>query len=119
MHMSYAMIELQSSSMRNRKFHLGIVVLFASSLATGQTPSEAIDLEQQGKLAEAIEAWRGVTRKNPTDAAAYASLGVVLSKEQRYSEATQAYRKALSLNPKLPIQLNLGLAEFKQGHFSE
>jgi cytochrome c-type biogenesis protein CcmH/NrfG len=40
------------------------------------------------------------------------------SNEQKYAEAASAYRKALALNPKLPtIQLNLGLAEFKQGRF--
>src|SRR5437762_5666941 len=47
---------------------------------------------------------------------AFASLGVILSKEQKYPEAASAYKKALALNPKLPgVQLNLGLAEFKQG----
>src|ERR1041385_3719544 len=119
MHASYAMIELQNSSMRNWNFQLGLAVLFVSSIASAQTPSQAIELEQQGKLVEATEAWRAVTRKNPRDAAAFASLGVVLSKEQKYDEAAQAYGKALALNPKLPIQLNLGLAEFKQGRFSE
>lgn len=84
-----------------------------------QTPNDAIRFEQQGKLAEAAEAWRAVTVRNPSDAAAFAALGTVLSKEQKYSEAASAYRKALVLNTKLPgIELNLGLAEFKQGHFT-
>jgi tetratricopeptide (TPR) repeat protein len=82
------------------------------------TPAQAIALEQQGKLAEAAQAWQSVIRANPRDGAAFASLGVVLAKQERYPEAASAYRKALALNPKLPgLQLNLGLAEFKQGHF--
>ncbi len=67
-----------------------------------QTPADAIALEQQGKLPEAAAAWRAVTARNPHDAAAFASLGVVLSKEQKYSEAASAYKRALALNPKLP-----------------
>ena len=79
---------------------------------------EAIALEQQGKLPEAAQTWRSVIQKNPSDAAAFASLGVILSKEQKYQEAASAYKKAIALNPKLPgMELNLGLAEFKQGNF--
>ncbi|MGB8322837.1 MAG: tetratricopeptide repeat protein [Candidatus Acidiferrum sp.] len=56
--------------------------------------------------------------KKSNDAGAFASLGVVLSSEQKYPEAVTAYRKALTLDPHLPgVQLNWGLAEFKQGHF--
>lgn len=74
-------------------------------------------LEKQGKLGQAEQAWLAITQRNPKDAAAFASLGFVLSREQNYSEAA-AYRKAIALNPKLPgVQLNLGLAEFKQAHF--
>ena len=41
---------------------------------------------------------------------------MVLSKEAKYDEAASAYKKAIALNSKLPgVQLNLGLAEFKQG----
>jgi predicted Zn-dependent protease len=55
---------------------------------------------------------------NPQDAAAQASLGVVLPRPGKYAEALSACQKARTLNPKLPgVQLNLGLAEFKQGHF--
>ena len=86
--------------------------------AQASTPSDALALEQQGRLAEAARVWRAVILKNPHDAAAFASLGVVLSKQQQYQEAASAYARALALNSKLPgVQLNLGLAEFKQGHF--
>jgi len=99
-----------------------LVLLFASAFASAlqaQTTSEAVALEQRGELAKAAQAWRAVVAHNPNDAAAFASLGVVLSKLQKYAEAASAYRKALALNPKLPgIELNLGLAEFKQGDFA-
>jgi tetratricopeptide (TPR) repeat protein len=98
-----------------------IVLSFCSCLASGaQTPApaDAVALEQQGKLADAENAWRVIVQNSPTDAAAIASLGVVLSKEGKYDEAAPRYRKALALRPNLSgIQLNLGLAEFKQGHF--
>jgi len=90
----------------------------SSSFAQSPSPAEAIALEQQGKLEDAIRTWQAVIEQNPRDAGALASLGVDFSKEQKYQEAASAYRKALALEPKLPgIQLNLGLAEFKQGHF--
>jgi len=83
-----------------------------------QTPSQAQALEQQGKLPEAEKAWRQITQANPQDAAAFASLGLVLSKQGKYEQAVPAYRNAIALNPKLPgIHLNWGLAEFKQEHF--
>jgi tetratricopeptide (TPR) repeat protein len=75
-------------------------------------------LQKQGKLAQAAQAWLAITQRNPNDAAAFASLGYVLSCEQKYPEAAAAYQKAIRLNPTLPgVELNLGLAEFKQGHF--
>jgi tetratricopeptide (TPR) repeat protein len=81
-------------------------------------PSQAMALEQQGKLPEAEQAWRLITQQNPQDAGAFASLGVVLSKQAKYDQASFAYSKAIALNPRLPgIQLNWGLAEFKQGKF--
>src|SRR2546423_10856184 len=88
--------------------------------AQAPNSSDAMALEQQGKLIEAEQNWRLVVRQNPRDAAAYASLGLVLSKEGKYAEAVPAYRKALTLNANLPgVQLNLGLAEVKQGEIRE
>src|SRR5215831_12623562 len=104
----------------SRSLLLAVLGLLLPAWVEGQSasPAEAMALEQQGKLAEAAEAWIAVTERTPKDAAAFASLGVVLSKQQKYSEAAAAYRKAIALNPLLPgMQLNLGLAEFKQGHF--
>ena len=99
-----------------------LLVLLTSPLIDPQTPeaSRAISLEQVGDLPGAEKAWRAVTTGNPRDAGAFASLGVVLSKEEKYSDAAAAYRQALALNSNLRgVQLNLGLAEFKQGHFSQ
>jgi len=94
------------------------IVLALAFPGLSQSSNDAVALEQQGKFAEAADAWRAVTESNSRDAAAFASLGVVLSKQEKYAEAAQAYKEALALNPELPgVQLNLGLAEFKQGHF--
>src|SRR5690349_8116573 len=99
---------------------LALCILFPTHFIDAQspTPSQAQALEQQGKLADAEQAWRQIAQSNPQDAAAFASLGLVLSKRGKYAEAVPAYRKALALNPRLPgIHLNWGLAEFKQQHF--
>src|SRR5215472_834020 len=82
------------------------------------SPDAAVALEREGNFAGAEGVWKQWLRSHGRDAGAFASLGVVLSKQEKYTEASTAYRKALALNPKLAgIQLNLGLAEFKQGHF--
>src|SRR6516225_6402901 len=97
---------------------LAISLLVPAATLGQTTAGDAQALEQQGRLDDAAEAWRAVTRDNPNDAGAYASLGVVLSRQQKYPDAVAAYEHALRLDPKLPnIQLNLGLAEFKQGNF--
>src|SRR5208337_1275800 len=108
--------------MTNWKTGCLLASLLSASLLSAQTPtpSDAQALERQGRLSDASEAWKAITSHNPRDAAAFASWGVVLSKQENYQEAASAYRKALALNPHLPgIQLNLGLAEFKQGRFPE
>jgi tetratricopeptide (TPR) repeat protein len=100
--------------------HRNIVRLMAALIlcpfasARAQTPADAAALEREGKFAEAADAWRGVIKREPSDAAAWASLGLALARTQDYANAVTAYKKAAALNPKLPgLQLNLGLAEFK------
>jgi len=72
-----------------------ILLLTASAIAQTADPSEAQSLEKAGKFAEAATAWRSVTQHDPRNAAAWASLGLVLSRLQEYPEAASAYRKAL------------------------
>lgn len=49
-----------------------------------------------------------------------ANLGVSLARKSEYREAIQAYQRAIAIDPGLPgIYLNLGLAWFKLGNFSE
>jgi len=58
------------------------VVMFYAAVAQAPAPVEAIRLRQQGIWAEAGRAWQSVVERDPHDAAAFASLGFALSKEQ-------------------------------------
>ena len=55
--------------MKSWKSLLVVLGLLWPALASPQTatPAQAMALEQQGKLAEAAEAWRAVTVHNPQD----------------------------------------------------
>ena len=76
----------------------------------------ALALEQEGKVAEAEAAWRALLSSLPNDSEAYAHLGLLEARQEHYKEAIVLYRKALSLNPKIPgLRLNLGLSLFKAG----
>jgi tetratricopeptide (TPR) repeat protein len=57
---------------------------------------------------------------NTGDINLLANTGIQLSHAKQYDAAAACYRKALFIDPNIPqIQLNLGLAEFKGGHFRE
>jgi len=80
----------------------------------------AITLEEQGKNAEAEVAWRAFLASQPSNPEAYAHLGFLEARQQRYAEAIPLYRKALALNPAMPgLRLNLGLALFKAGELNQ
>ncbi len=84
--------------------------------ATASDPQrqEALALEQQGKNVEAETAWRAFLKVHPSNAEAYAHLGVIEARQEHYKDAVPLYRKALALGPQLPgVRLNLGLALFK------
>jgi tetratricopeptide (TPR) repeat protein len=77
---------------------------------------QAVTLEQQGNIPEAEAVWRRYVVSNPTDSEAFAHLGFLEAHEEHYSEAVPYYRKALTLNSKIPgLRLDLGLAQFKSG----
>jgi tetratricopeptide (TPR) repeat protein len=104
----------------NWKLSLALLALLGANMGSAQIPrpSEAVALEQEGKLAQATAAWRSIVTAKPKDAEAFASLGFVLSEQEQYEQAVPAYHRALALNPRLRgVQLNLGLAEFKARPF--
>lgn len=86
----------------------------------GAQRSEAMRLEQAGRNAEAEALWKRLLSTNPADAEAYAHLGILEARSERYKSAIAYYRKALALQPDMPgVQLNLGLSLFKAGDFRD
>jgi cytochrome c-type biogenesis protein CcmH/NrfG len=56
-------------------------------------------LESQQRWDLALEAYRAAARLNPTNSEVMYRMGVVLKNLRSYSEATDALRKAVQLNP--------------------
>lgn len=80
----------------------------------------ALELEQRGSNAEAEANWRMYLETHPSSAEAYAHLGVLAARQERYSDAVASYRKALALHSTAPgVRLNLGLALFKSGQMKD
>jgi len=99
-------------------------LLFSCAAASQTSPQslrhDAIALEQQGNNVQAAQAWQAIVKLHPSDAEAYAHLGLIAAREQRYDNAVALYRKALALNAKFPgLRLNLGLAYFKGGRLKD
>ena len=105
------------------KIVLAVTLAAAAVGSHGQTEAAgenqrqaAAALEQQGHNADAETAWRAVLKLHPADAEAFAHLGFLEARQERYAEAVPLYRKALALNPAMPgLRLNLGLSLFKSG----
>jgi len=91
-----------------------------SSQSTEATYNRAVELQRQGKLTEAAEAYRAFLKHEPNHAGAHANLAAVLAKMGMYQEAVSGYETALRLNPQLTdIFFNLGSAHFRAGQFSK
>jgi lipoprotein NlpI len=58
-----------------------------------------VAFKNQGKLDEAIEAYRKSISLKPNDAEAYSNLGVAFKNQGKLDEAIKAYKKAVSLKP--------------------
>jgi tetratricopeptide (TPR) repeat protein len=108
----------------NRSIAGGMGLMIAAVTVMGQAPSTndnlpsaALVLEQQGRLSDAETAWQAVVKSHPSDAEAYAHLGLLKAHQEHYKDAVPFYLKALALNPQIPgLRLNLGLAYFKAGN---
>ncbi|TLU86072.1 MAG: tetratricopeptide repeat protein [Chlorobium sp.] len=83
---------------------LSILILFSSC-----TPKD----DEINKLQQKV--W-----KNPKDAEAYMKLGNAFARHQRYSEATEAFKNTLALNPEREIAIHaLGAVAFNQRNYSQ
>lgn len=81
--------------------------------------SRAVQLQQQGKFAEAAEAYRTLLESSPDNPDAQANYGAVLSRLGRHADAVAAYGKALQLAPnRIEIRFNLGIAQYRAGDFA-
>jgi Flp pilus assembly protein TadD len=66
----------------------------------------AVVLEREGRLIEAEERLREITRSDPGTVRAWTTLGNVLSRQGRTDEAERAYRRALETAPYDAVTLN-------------
>src|ERR1700722_13445494 len=79
---------------------------------------QASDLMRAGKFHDAELLWRQLEQQHPKDALIHGNLGVALAQQGKLEPATVEYRRSLALKPDQPdVTSNLGIAEFKQGHF--
>jgi tetratricopeptide (TPR) repeat protein len=121
------MYEKQSKAMDVKPYLQTLVLAVAcialSALCLSQTPMAndrerqiAKSAEQQGEFAEAEAAWLAYSKSHPDSAEAYAHLGFLKARQQRYTEAIDLYRRAMALNPEMPgLQMNFGLSLLKSG----
>jgi tetratricopeptide (TPR) repeat protein len=94
----------------------------SSSHVTAQGPARetAMAFEQQGNFTDAEAAWHAWLKTHPGSGEAFAHLGLLEARQERYKEAVPFYRKALALSPAMPsLRLNLGLALFKAGELKQ
>ena len=101
---------------------LTFLILLVVRLAPAQDDSareglrKAIELQQSGHYAEAIDAYRAFLKSHPEAAPVRSNLGAALAHEGHYSEAIEEYTLALKADPSnYSIRLNLGLAYYKTG----
>ena len=82
--------------------------------------SWGLALDQQGKVAEAIDRYQAALRLNPRYADAHNSVGAALAKQGKVAEAIEHYQTALRLTPNLAeAHGNLGAALVQQGKLAE
>ena len=95
---------------------MGSLLVFAQAARR----ADALAFEQQGRNAEAEQAWKSIADANPENPEAFAHLGLLESRQENYAAAVENYRKALALGPALPgLEMNLGLALFQANQFPD
>src|SRR6185312_12479357 len=113
---------------RIRISSLTVAMALCTAVLPAQAPSEdpatiaqhAMELQQSGQYAAAVDAYRALLKLVPNEVAAHVNFGVVLVNLGRYDEAIAQYEAAEKLLPGDPrIALNLALAYEKSGRLQE
>ena len=102
-----------------------VFALCALSLL-GQTASqspqdllkEAVTLQQQGKLGEAIQDYTRFLEKYPDAAQVRSNLGAALVGVGQYARAIEQYKLALKTKPDNAVRLNLALVYYKSADYT-
>ena len=108
----------------SRRAALALLLLYlvtgAAGFAQGNPRADALALEQQGRNADAEQAWNSIAAANPSNPEAFAHLGLLAARQENYPVAIDNYQKALKLAPSMPgLEMNLGLAYFKANQFPD
>src|SRR5579859_4556893 len=85
-----------------------------------QALRQAVELQQSGHYAEAIDGYQSFLKSHPDAGPVRSNLGAALAHEGRYTEAIQQYTLALKSDPSNNgIRFNLALAYYKAGHIPD
>lgn len=112
------------SHLRQLRWTFCLALILAGAYPTLQSQGDqrraAFSLEQQGRSAEAEQAWLSISKLQPSNPEPYAHIGLLEARGEHYPEAIRYYRKALALAPAMAgLRLNLGLALFKNGDYKQ
>lgn len=98
---------------------LGTLLCFAPAhVVRGTTPTPPAAQPMDGQVLFPDET--NIVQAKPDDAQSVAHQGLLEAEQQHYSAAIDFYRRAIAKDPHLPgLELNLGLAYFKNGQFAD
>jgi tetratricopeptide (TPR) repeat protein len=100
--------------------------IFCAGLLCGQSRQspqellkEAVALQQQGKLAEAIRDYELFLDMYPNVPEVRSNLAAALVGAGRYADAIVEYKRALAQKPEPAVRLNLAIAYYKAANFNQ
>ena len=82
-----------------RLLALVAVAFLLQGEVAGQSPQQAFRLLQEGKLADAENAFRALLDRYPNQPSLHGGLGMVYSRMNRYAEAVHEFERVLELKP--------------------
>ena len=96
------------------------LVLVGSAPVAAQTMKDGKDALAQGRIDDAITAYRAVVAASPGDAQAHLGLGLALEKKRQWPAALESFQKASELDPRLADPLRgIGAMQLRLGKPAE